>query len=674
MNPLSSLGVGSGVLNYDIIDKLKQADENAQIAPIDKKLQENIEKQTELVGLTTMLNSLKSSSKKIADYSSYLERTATSSDESSVKVSVGAGVPVQDIKINVSEIARNSVNELGLKFASRDDIFSTSNTLFKFNINGKDYKIKINNTDTLNDVAQKIIDETNGEVNASIMKTGEGENAFSLMINSRDTGESNNIYFGNTLISRDIANGALNLVDGDFSISFVDKNGNNKIINVNLSQSNPESKQNASILKEAIINAITNDLELVELLKNGDINISLSGDGKRLILNDKRGFGISVDGIKSSELFTNKSVSEDDTIVGTNSISAGLISGVVTIGGENLDLSMITSVDNTKEMNETAIVNAINAISGYYAKINNDGFLVINTNTGEASIRAVDDNQEALKKLGLVPGDFKDWTILAPSIGIKNIQQSSNANLTYNGVNVSRPNNTIDDIINGVTLELLSPSQKDVNIRVDRNNATILEEVKAFVENYNLLIPKLDELTRYDEDTKIAGIFNGVSDIRVIKNSLHRALASINFADGRYESIVNYGLSFNDDGLLILDEGKLQSEITANPDKVMDFFRGGKATINGKEVETQGVFSLVTKELDSLTTGENARLKLFEDSITNDDKRLKADRTRNMELLNSRYEMMANRFAAYDGQIAKANNSFNSLNMMIEQSIADKKK
>lgn len=202
----------------------------------------------------------------------------------------------------------------------------------------------------------------------------------------------------------------------------------------------------------------------------------------------------------------------------------------------------------------------------------------------------------------------------------------------------------------------------------------IVEEIKAFVEGYNQLIPKLDELTRYDEDTKIAGIFNSVGDIKTIKGSLHRALASTSFVDGRYESMIDYGLSFNDNGLLILDESKLQSALATDSDKVRDFFRGGTTTINGKEVQTQGIFSLVTKELDNLITGDNSKLKLFEESIKNDDKRLKADRARNLELLNSRYEIMANRFAAYDSQIARANNSFNSLNMMIEQSIADKKK
>lgn len=40
---LSSLGLGSKVLNYDVIDKLKDADEKALIAPLDKKMEQNVE-------------------------------------------------------------------------------------------------------------------------------------------------------------------------------------------------------------------------------------------------------------------------------------------------------------------------------------------------------------------------------------------------------------------------------------------------------------------------------------------------------------------------------------------------------------------------------------------------------------------------------------------------------
>lgn len=667
MNPLSSLGVGSGVLNYDIIDKLKKADENAQIAPIDRKLQKNVEKQAELVGLKTMLSSLKGNAKNIADYSSYLERKVSSSDESVLKVSVGAGVPVQNISVKVNAIARNSINEVGLKLSSRDDVLSRSNTQFKFHLNGKDFKINISSSDTLNDVAQKIIDETNGAVNASIMKTGEGRDAYSLMINSKETGASNNIYFGNTLISKEIA-AMPSLGSGDLSVNLSDKNGNKKTLNITLGA---EAKS-PEALKNAILAEASKDAELNELIQNGEINIDT--EGKKLILNDKRGFEISVEGKKAGEIFSQKEVKEDDTVVGDREISGGQIKGTITIGSANLNLANLTAESNTKEMNQNAIIKAINAIEGYQAHLTKDGHLAINSTSGEVKIKASEENKEALRNLGLEAGDFKDWSVFERDLNLRNLQKASDANLTYNGIEVSRPKNTIDDVVSGVSLELLSASDKDIHIAVNRNNDEIIKQVREFVDNYNALIPKLDELTRYDEDTKIAGIFNGVSDIRAIRGSLNRALSHTSTQGGRYESMATYGLSLNDNGTLSFDESKLQSALSADADKVSAFFRGGKATINGKEIDTQGMFSLVLKELDALTTGENARLKLFEDSIASDDKRLKDDRARNLEMLQNRYDIMANRFAAYDSQIAKANRSFNSLNMLIEQSMGDKNK
>ena len=663
MNPLSSLGVGSGVLNYDIIDKLRKADENAQIAPIDRRIQSNITKQTELVALKTMLSALNSSARKIADYSTYLGRSANSSDENKLKVSVNAGVPPQDINIKIDKIAKNSVNEIGKKFADRGDAFSRFNTSLHFMVNGEKYDIAISSTDTLEDVAQKIIDSTDGKVNASIMKTGSGNAAYSLMINSKESGDESNIFFGNTLESKDISN--VNLGENDFNLSLITNTGTKKTLNIT-------ANGNANSLKEAILNALNNDGEFASLVQNGNINVALSNDGKSLLINDNRGFEISVGGEKAGTLYTDMNAEEKDTLVGAKAIEGGLISGVVSIGSENIDFGAITSVGNSAEENKEAIVNAINAIEGYSAKITSEGFLAINSNNGSVAIRASEENASALAKLGIEAGEYKDWGI--SDIGIRNIQQASNAKFSYNGIQVSRPSNVINDVVSGVTLELIGESENPINVSISRNNEAIIEEVRAFVESYNALIPKLEELTRYDEDTKIAGVFNGNSDIRSIKSNLRRALGTTRFEDGKNVSLASFGFDFTDDGRMLLNENKLRTELSANAEKVMDFFRNSKITINGKESEQSGIFSLVEKELDSLVGMGDSRLKLFEENLSNDDKRLKDERKRNLEMLNSRYETMANRFAAYDSQIAKTNNASNHLNMLIEQSIADKRK
>ena len=664
MNPLSSLGVGSGVLNYDVIDKLRKVDENTQIAPIDRKLQSNITKQSELAALKSMLSTLNSSAKKIADYSTYLGRNAISSDESKLKVRVGSGVPTQDINIKIDAIAQNSVNEIGKKFADRGDVFSRFNTSLQFMVDGTKYDIAISSTDTLEDVAQKIIDNTNGAVNASIMKTGSGAQSYSLMINSKESGDENNILFGNTLQSKDIG-ANLNLGENDFNLSLITASGIQKTLNIT-------ANGNAGSLKDAILSALNADADFANLVQNGNISVNLSSDGKRLLINDNRGFEISVSGEKAGTLYTDMSAEEKDTVVATKVIDSGLINGVISIGDENIDFGNITSVGNSAEENQQAIVDAINKISGYSAKITKDGFLAINSNTGSVAVRASDENKDTLKKLGIEAGEYKDFGI--SEIGITNIQKASNAEFSYNGIRVSRPSNIIDDVVNGVTLELIGTSENPINVSISRDNETIISEVKAFAEAYNTLIAKLEELTRYDEDTKIAGVFNGNTDIRSIKSSLRRALGINRYEDGKNISLASFGFDFTDDGRMLFNENKLRTELSTNPERVMNFFRNSTTTINGKESEQSGAFSLVEKELDLLVGIGDSRLKLFEETLTNDDKRLKDERKRNLEMINSRYETMANRFAAYDSQIAKANNSANHLNMLIEQSIADKRK
>ncbi|MDU9800180.1 flagellar filament capping protein FliD, partial [Helicobacter pylori] len=84
---------------------------------------------------------------------------------------------------------------------------------------------------------------------------------------------------------------------------------------------------------------------------------------------------------------------------------------------------------------------------------------------------------------------------------------------------------------------------------VSRDNQAIIDSLKEFVKAYNELIPKLDEDTRYDADTKIAGIFNGVGDIRAIRSSLNNVFSYSVHTDNGVESLMKYGLSLDDKGV-----------------------------------------------------------------------------------------------------------------------------
>lgn len=675
MGQLSSLGMGSGVLNYDVIDKLKKADEKAVIAPIERKMKENIEKQKELTEITSLLNNFKAPISDLADYSTYLGRTSNVSNDA-IKATVNSGVPIQDIKVNVESLAQGDINEVGVKFSSRDDAFSQKDVKLNLYLNDKSYTIDIKAGMTLNDVAQEITDITNGEAMGIVMKTG-GEKPYQLMINSKGTGEGSRIYFGSTLATESVGN-LTELGDGDFNIVVKDSSYNERTISVKLDAQAAESQNKAETLKNAITEALKND-EFTKDLLDSDINVGLSEDGKRIILNDRRGYSIKIEGNKISSLGLTPAQSKEDGLFNTKKpIAAGLIEGSITIDTVTLDLSQLTDKKNTSEDNAKAIAQALENISGIHAKTDANGKLIITSEVGEVTIKANNAKGEAfLKDMDMKGGLFQNYTKLQSDIfAFKNLQHAADARFSYNGITITRPTNEINDVIKGVNITLVHTTEPDkpAIISIGRDTEAIKEKVRDFVKTYNELIPKLDEVTRFDPETKIAGVFNGVGDIRTIRSNIN-SLFSRPIGTDSSHNLVDFGLSINEKSQMSLNESMLDSMLSQDPQKAIDTFYGfDKKNRFGQDEHTDGIFVNFNKFVKSLVDGSDAKLNLFQDSLTRDAKNLDKDKIQANERLKSRYDIMANRFAAYDEQIAKANNSFNAVQMMIDQAAGNNKK
>ncbi|GAA8061647.1 flagellar filament capping protein FliD [Helicobacter pylori] len=679
---LSSLGLGSKVLNYDVIDKLKDADEKALIAPLDKKMEQNVEKQKALVEIKTLLSSLKGPVKTLSDYSTYISRKSNVTGDA-LSASVGAGVPIQDIKVDVQNLAQGDINELGAKFSSRDDIFSQVDTTLKFYTQNKDYAVDIKAGMTLGDVAQSITDATNGEVMGIVMKTG-GNDPYQLMVNTKNTGEDNRVYFGSHLQSTLTNKNALSLgVDGsgksEVSLNLKGADGNMHEVPIMLEL--PESasiKQKNTAIQKAIEQALENDPNFKDLIANGDISIDTLHGGESLIINDRRGGNIEIKGSKAKELgFLQTATQESDLLKSSRTIKEGKLEGVISLNGQKLDLKALTKEGNTSEENTDAIVQAINAKEGLNAFKNAEGKLVINSKTGMLTIKGEDAlGKASLKDLGLSAGMVQSYEASQDTLfRAKNLQKASDSEFTYNGVSITRPTNEVNDVINGVniTLEQTTEPNKPAIISVSRDNQAIIDSLKEFVKAYNELIPKLDEDTRYDADTKIAGIFNGVGDIRAIRSSLNNVFSYSVHTDNGVESLMKYGLSLDDKGVMSLDEAKLSSALNSNPKATQDFFYGSDSKdMGGREIHQEGIFSKFNQVIANLIDGGNAKLKIYEDSLDRDAKSLTKDKENAQELLKTRYNIMAERFAAYDSQISKANQKFNSVQMMIDQAAAKK--
>lgn len=678
----SVLGISSN-LTWDVIEQMKDLDVSNQIDPITEKLEKNMEQQTELTSLLTMMTSLNTSFKNLSDYSTYQKRQATV-EGSGVKATAGDGLAIQDITINVSQLAQNDVNQVGLKFASRDSIFSSDNTTLNFYYNGSNYSVDIKAGATLSEVAQSITDATNGEVMGIIMKTG-GENPYQLMIQSKNTGANNKIYFGSTLESAATPGGKITSGTLDIEI------GGEKI-SIDMSQIGSdfgnEAKDNASLILDAINKEIeTNHTNLKDKIDKGEITISLNSSGNGLMFNDASGGTIKVEAnnvklqasqgtsaVDTDLGFVKTSVGGDETLTEMK-IAAGALTGVFTINGEKFDLSQLTNANNTAEQNRAAILNAINSNStlqsaGIKAEEGKNGAISLVGKSVTIGAEGADANaqKQVLDSIGMVAGSYTSSQGLLDKMDITNIQKAQDAKLTYNGIPIERDTNNIDDIVSGLSLELTSITEtgKDVIVRIARDDEGIAEEMQAFVESYNEMYNKLQELTKYDAETEISGVFNGNSEIRSITRQLN---AIINSTDANGTSLVKYGVYMNEDGTLTFEQDTFNTAFQEDPDAAVEFFRSSTTTSKGQTIETDGVFTKLRDTMDSLITGSNSTLKILETTLINEQKTLNEDKTSTQESIDTKYKIMAEKWSAYDQMIAQMQQSANTITQLINQAM-----
>ncbi len=685
LGTFASLGIGSsGVLNWDIIDQMKEQEVKNRINPITTKIQTNMEKQTELTSLMTMMSSLNTNFKNLSDYSTYLKRSTTV-EGSGVKATAGDGLAIQDIKINVKQLAQNDVNQVGMKFSSRDSIFSTDNTTLKFYHNGTNYNIDIKAGMSVAEVGQAITDATDGEVMGIIMKTG-GDNPYQLMIQGKDSGAQNKIYFGSTLESAGMPGGKI--TSGTFEIEIGGKTISIDLASDVASKLGNTTEDNAKAVLEAINQKIKNDSSLSDIkdkLANGEITIGLNSTGKGLLLNDSKGGEIKVN-VADAKVQAAEGVSEVKTdlgfvktsagsggmglIEGSSAVRSGALSGTLTINGESIDLSAINNT--TGSDNAQAIADLINANTNLNDKVSaevKNGKLVINSLNGESvrigSTGEAAEQAKVLDSIGLQSGNYATSQEFLEKMNITNIQKAQNAQFTYNGIAIERDKNSFDDVVSGLSLELTSVTEanKDVIVRVTRDDSGIAEEFQKFVDNYNTMYNKIQELMRYDEDTGISGVFNGSSEIREIIRGFNSIISS---NDAQGNNLIKYGIYFNDSGMLEMDTEKFNSAFKEDPDAAMAFFRSSTATVRGVETEVDGIFMQLQKKMDSLITGSNSTLKNLETSLVNEQKTLDKDKTSTQESIDNRYDMMAERWSAYDQMIAKINQNANTISNMIQ--------
>ncbi len=249
-------------------------------------------------------------------------------------------------------------------------------------------------------------------------------------------------------------------------------------------------------------------------------------------------------------------------------------------------------------------------------------------------------------------------------LSLDNVQAASDADFIYNGIEITRPSNTIEDLVPGLTLRLLKEdSAVSTHISISQDIEGIADSIGEFVDAYNSWYSEMTNATKYDPDTKTAGIFQGDNTINGLKFEVARALNAVT-DDGK--GLASFGMDVTKDGIVTFDRNTFIEALKKDPDQV-------EKTLVGS-YDKPGVFKIINNTLSLAIDSNKGSLTLLDTLLSDQESRLNKEKERTISYLDARYDTMAQRFAAYDKMIASFNASAQSLQQMIDAQIAASKK
>lgn len=335
---------------------------------------------------------------------------------------------------------------------------------------------------------------------------------------------------------------------------------------------------------------------------------------------------------------TATTVTFDFGTISGGTLTNGIYSGATfTSNGNGTASITVDSTNNTLE----GIRDTINAARlGVTASIVNDG-------SGTPYRLALSSSSTGLSNSLKITTSGGDGTINSllgyDPAGTQNLTQTlaaQNANLTVNGIAITSASNTLTAAIQGVTLTLKGTTTTTNTLTVARDTTAISTAVSGFVDAYNALASQIKSRSAYGTDGKNAGALAGDGTLRLMQDQL-RGIFNTPATGGTLTTLTQVGISFQRDGSLKLDSGKLNTAVSSNFTDVNNLFTSstGFATRLEEWAKTTlsagGLIETRTKNLNQFVKDKNSEIDRLEIRMAALEKKYRTEYS-NLNLLLSR--------------------------------------
>lgn len=241
--------------------------------------------------------------------------------------------------------------------------------------------------------------------------------------------------------------------------------------------------------------------------------------------------------------------------------------------------------------------------------------------------------------------------------GMNSTQAARNAEASINGVAVVSAKNTLVDTIPGVTLNLAQETTSPVEVTLATDTATMKKNISDFVAAFNALNKTLTESTKYDAETKSAGVLQGDSTTVGLKNAL-RAVVGSSTNGGTFSRLADIGIDLKLGGDMSINPTKLDAALQ-NPTELKKLFAtdNGNAQTNGFGLKLKDFTAGLLADSGVVSTKSNALKTAIDRNAKDQDK------------VNDRADLMEKRLRAQYTALDMKMGSLSTLNSFITQQV-----
>ncbi|MBX3021088.1 MAG: flagellar filament capping protein FliD [Bdellovibrionales bacterium] len=154
-------------------------------------------------------------------------------------------------------------------------------------------------------------------------------------------------------------------------------------------------------------------------------------------------------------------------------------------------------------------------------------------------------------------------------------REAKNGRVKVDGFEFEVGDNTVKDVIPGVTLELKQANPgRTVNVSVKEDKEVVTGKIKTFVDGVNAVLSFIQQQNTMNKDSDTSSTLGGDSLLRSIENRLRGLIQNPQMGFGEINRLNQLGIAFNRNGTLEYDEKKFNDTLAKNPSAVQRFLAG----------------------------------------------------------------------------------------------------